>query len=89
MTSSALELLEYPCRFPLKVVGKKTESFETHVIELVKQHLPDPHSVEISINASRNQRYLSITLTFEAHSQTQLETIYRVLYESPQVTMTL
>lgn len=87
--SSALETLEYPCSYPLKVVGKKTSAFETTVIDLVKQLLPENHPISIRKNPSKKNTYVSITVTFEASNQQQIESLYQVLYDCPQVVMTL
>lgn len=89
MKSSALDFLEYPCDYPLKIVGKHSDSLESMVLELVKQHLDESHAVHSKQNPSKKKNYLSITITFQAQSREQLETIYQCLYDSPHVLMTL
>ena len=87
--ASSLDLLEYPCEFPLKVVGKTCDEFEATVLELLRLHLHEKHPVSITTNPSKKNTYTSLTLTFEAQSREQLETIYHCLYDCPHVVMTL
>lgn len=89
MKGSALDFLDYPCEFPLKVVGKNDTQFEANVSELVQPHLKDGVNMHIKQNPSKKNTYVSITITFEAHSREQLEIIYQCLYDCPEVIMTL
>ncbi len=86
---SSLDLLEYPCEFPLKVVCKTSEELESVVLKLLRQHVSEKHDVSIKANPSKKNTYTSLTLTFEAQSRQQLETIYQCLYDCPLVVMTL
>ncbi|MBL7002650.1 MAG: DUF493 domain-containing protein [Gammaproteobacteria bacterium] len=89
MKASALDLLEYPCQFPLKVVGKNSSEFEGMVTRLVRQHVAQQHQIKVKQTPSKKNNYVSVTLTFEADSCVQLETIYKALYDCPEVVMTL
>lgn len=89
MKGSALDFLEYPCQFPLKVVGKNQVNFESIIVPLVQQHLVEKTDIKITANPSKKKTFISITLTFEAQSRTQLEAIYTALYECDDVIMTL
>ena len=86
---SALALLEYPGRFPLKVFGKDDEDFESIVIELVRARIPQAEHIEISRRRSKGGKYVALTLTFTVHTQQQLEDIYQDLYQCDQVVMSL
>ncbi len=86
---SALALIEYPSRFPLKVFGKPSAEFEAIVVDLVRARCPQAEHIEISKRNSKGGKYQALTLTFIVHSQGQLEDIYRDLYECEQVVMTL
>lgn len=86
---SALGLIEYPSRFPLKVFGNQTDQFEQTVLELVKARCPQTEHFEVRRRASKGGKYTALTVTFTAYSQKQLEDIYRDLYECEQVTMSL
>jgi putative lipoic acid-binding regulatory protein len=86
---SALALLDYPNRYPLKVVGKPSDDFETTVLSLVRARCPQAEHIEVRKRNSRGGKYLALTLTFTVHTQQQLEDIYRDLYECDQVVMSL
>ncbi len=88
-TDSALALLDYPNRYPLKVVGKPSADFEAVVLSLVKARCPQAEHIEVRQRNSRGGKYLALTLTFTVHTQQQLEDIYRDLYDCDQVVMSL
>ncbi|SFD60043.1 hypothetical protein SAMN05660831_01950 [Thiohalospira halophila DSM 15071] len=80
---------EFPCTFPLKVMGSHDEAFESEVLALVRDHVGEPGEEAIQRRASRNGRYLSLTVTFTATSKAQLDDLYRALNASDRVLMTL
>jgi len=80
---------EFPCTFPLKVMGAHNEAFESEVLAVVREHVGEPGEEAIQRRASSNGRYLSLTVTFTATSKAQLDDLYRALHASEQVLMTL
>ena len=86
---SALELIVYPSRFPLKVFGGQSAQFEEIVLELVKARSPQTEHFEVSRRVSKGGKYIALTVTFMVHSQKQLEDIYQDLYECEHVVMSL
>jgi len=86
---SALELLEYPNRFPLKVFGSQSAEFEEIVLALLKARSPKTEHFEVTRRASKGGKYTALTVTFTAYSQKQLEDIYQDLYECEHVVMSL
>jgi putative lipoic acid-binding regulatory protein len=88
-TESALALLDYPSRYPLKVFGKQSADLEASVLALVRARIPQAEHIEISKRSSRGGKYQALTLTFTVYTQQQLEDIYRDLYQCEQVMMSL
>lgn len=86
---SALTLLDYPNRFPLKVFGKQSDDFEGIVLALIKARCPQAEHIEVRRRSSKGGKYLALTLTFTVYSQKQLEEIYQDLYDCEQVVMSL
>jgi putative lipoic acid-binding regulatory protein len=82
-------LLQFPCEFPLKVIGRKASEFEQVVQEIVGKHVEDPAAIEYSHRPSRNERYMSITVSFVAESKSQLDALYQELNDHDLVLMTL
>ena len=89
LPSSALALIEFPSRYPLKVFGYHDTEFENIVVELVKARCPQAEHIEVSTRSSKGGKYLALTLTFMVHSQQQIIDIYRDLYECQDVVMSL
>ncbi|MGE8356340.1 MAG: YbeD family protein [Microvirgula sp.] len=83
-------LLEFPCRFPLKVMGDKHEEFVPVVIEEVRVHAPDfDAELDLMMRESSSGRYMSLTLTVNATSKEQLDNLYRSLSGHPLVKVVL
>ena len=89
LPQSALELIDFPSRFPLKVFGTKSIKFEVIVLEVVKAHCPGDEEIGINSRESKNGKYTALTMTFTAYSKQQLENIYQDLYDCEHVVMTL
>lgn len=83
------DLLEFPCRFPLKVMGANEADFAAHTRRLVSRHAARPPDDAVSTRPSRNGRYLSVTLSVQVDSRSQLDAIYRSLSGDPRVLMVL
>lgn len=82
-------LIEYPCDFPIKIMGKAHQDFTQIALAIVKFHAPDFDATTISVRASKNGTYLSITCTIRATSRSQLDELYRALSKHPLVTVVL
>ena len=78
-------LIDFPCRFPIKVMGRKETDFEAHVLQIISAHVDDIAADDIAIQASKNGTYLSVTVTVDTHSQDHLDRIYRTLTASDRV----
>jgi hypothetical protein len=86
---SALDFLDYPVRFPLKVLGNQSAQFEDIVLQLVKAHCPQAEHIEVRQRQSKGGKYIALTLTFTVYNRQQLEDIYQDLYDCEQVVMSL
>jgi putative lipoic acid-binding regulatory protein len=87
--ATGLALIDYPSRFPLKVLGNHDPEFEPTVLEVIRARCPQAEHIEVRRRASRGGKYLALTLTFTVYSQQQLEDIYRDLYDCDRVVMSL
>jgi uncharacterized protein len=81
--------LEFPCRFPLKVMGAAVPEFSENVTRIVERHVPGTPEDAYSQRASSGGRYVAITVVVEVRSQVQLDDLYRELSSSELVTMVL
>ena len=82
-------LLEFPCVFPLKVIGKNVVEFEDEVFTIVQKHVPDVERQYIRRRPSAGNKYLALTVTFVADSQVQLDELYLELNRHELVLVTL
>lgn len=82
-------LLEFPCQFPIKAMGKNSDDFEALVVSLVRKHCPDLSEGAVVSRDSKGGNYLSVTITVTATSREQLDNIYHELTACEQVMMAL
>ncbi|MDN5937042.1 MAG: DUF493 domain-containing protein [Salinisphaera sp.] len=82
-------LLAFPCRFPIKAMGRREDGFEQLVFGLVKTHVPELEAAQLSTRPSRGGTYLAVTVNITARSQGQLDKIYRDLTGHHAVLMAL
>lgn len=78
-------LLEFPCQFPIKAMGKSGGNLEITVVEIISRHAPESHKHSVKTKPSKDGNYLSITVTIEATSKQQLDAIYQDLVDHPHV----
>jgi uncharacterized protein len=81
--------LKFPCLFPLKVMGLNTDGLYPAVHTILKKYVPDLDPGAFTSRLSSSAKYLSITITFTAHSSDQLNAIYQELNDHELVLMTL
>lgn len=81
--------MEFPCVFPVKVMGANKEDFERLVVEIIQKHANIVEKELIASRTSRNGRFVSITVHVQAESQTQLDAIYSELSAHERVLMML
>lgn len=82
-------LLEFPCRFPVKAMGRQTETFEATVIRIVSGHADFWDDQSVKINPSSAGKFVSVTITVRATSQQQLDAIYQELTDCEEVLMAI
>ena len=82
-------LLEFPCDFPLKIIGFQRAGYAQSILEVVKRHAPDYDGGTMEMRPSSKGKYLSLTWTVRAVSQQQLDDLYRELCDHPMVVKVL
>lgn len=89
MSDNTETLLEFPCQFPIKAMGRDDGRFESLVVEIVRKHAPDLCDEAVQCRASKAGNYLSVTVTVSATSREQLDNIYLELTACEHVLMAL
>ena len=78
-------LLEFPCDFPIKIMGARVDGFAQAVLEVVLVHAPDFDAATMEMRPSSKGNYLAVTCTFRAESQEQVDNLNRALTSHPTV----
>jgi uncharacterized protein len=76
MDEHSIEILEFPCEFPLRVIGDDADDFHDFVLDIVRSHVPELDDQSVSAQPSSNGRYLSIRMKFTADSRQQVDALY-------------
>jgi putative lipoic acid-binding regulatory protein len=82
-------LIEYPCDFPIKVMGARVDGFAESMCQVALQFDPDFNPATLEMRPSKAGNYLSVTLTIRATSREQLDNLYRALTGHPMVKVAL
>jgi putative lipoic acid-binding regulatory protein len=82
-------LIEYPCLFPIKVMGAKVDGFVQALTHVAEQFDPTFDASNIELRPSKAGNYLGVTLTVTATSREQLDELYRTLSSHPMVKVVL
>jgi putative lipoic acid-binding regulatory protein len=89
MSETKESLLEFPCPFPLKIMGARHDEFAQTILGVVQLHDPDFDGATMEMRASSGGKYISLTCTVTATSQEQLDNLYRALTSHPMVKVVL
>jgi putative lipoic acid-binding regulatory protein len=79
----------FPCEISIKIVGLANDTFEQAVYDCLKPLLSDIESLPISKRFSKDNKYLSLTITVYAQEREFIDAIYRVISACPDVIMAL
>ena len=82
-------LLEFPCEFPIKIMGLTRDDFAQTILEIVRRHAPDFDGTTMEMRTSSGAKYLSLTCTIHATSKAQLDALYRELSKHEMVKIVL
>ena len=83
--AAQVSLLEFPCAFPIKVMGRREDGFAQAIVDVVCRHAPDFDPATLEMRTSSAGNYLSVTATVNATSREQLDE----LCAHPMVAMVL
>ena len=80
--------IEFPCLYPIRVVGHSAPDYKDFVFRVVKKHAPD-FDGESKMKTSSNGKYMSLTVTIMATGEPQLKALFLELKASGRVHMVL
>jgi putative lipoic acid-binding regulatory protein len=82
-------LIDYPCDFPVKVIGPHHPEFVDTMVRLARDFDPEFGAHKVELRASKTEKYLGITLNVRATSRAQLDGLYLALTGHPMVKVAL
>ena len=85
MGEERANLLEFPCVFPVKAIGRDKDGFQRVVVEIIRRHVPELNEDAVTTRASAGGKYISVTATIIAQSREQLDAMYIELSRHDQV----
>lgn len=86
---TAPPLIDFPCTFPIKVMGESHADFAATMVTVIQGLLPDFTADHVDMRASSGGKYISLTCRVYVASQQQLDDIYRMLSAHPLVKFAL
>lgn len=81
--------IEFPCDYPVKVLGRNVTEFRSLVLEIFERHAPGFDQQTITVRDSRKGNFLSMTVTITATGPEQLEALHQDLRATGIVQMVL
>lgn len=82
-------LIEFPCYFPIKIIGNNSSVFIEEIRQITVTHFPNMNEDALTHKLSKDSNYLAITVTVFAENQDILDAFYREITQHPEVKMVL
>jgi uncharacterized protein len=84
-----LTLLQFPTDYPIKVVGRTSDTLRARIDAIFSAHVPDLDPARTAERLSGNGNFQSISYTIRAISAAQVETLAIDLKACPDVLIVL
>ena len=81
--------IEFPCDYPIKVLGRHSEEVQAVILEVFEQHAPGFDQEMIKVKASSKGTFTSVTITITATGPEQLDALHRDLLATGMVQMVI
>lgn len=78
-------LIEFPCRFMIKVMGEADDHFRHKMVAVIQVHAEEFTVEDIEHRYSSSGKYISLSCHVWVSSQPQLDAIYRDVSGHPLV----
>ena len=79
--------IEFPCRYPIKVIAAAQEGVANRVISIVRNHAPSLTPDDVSTRHSSGEKFLALRITLVAEGEEQLRNLYNELMSDASVRM--
>ena len=78
-------LLEFPCRFPLKVMGETRFPMAQIVADIICRHVPEFDPASLDMVPSSKGTYVSVRAFFRGERKEQINGLYADLAAEPMI----
>ena len=78
-------LIDFPCEFPVKVMGAANPEFHACIEKIAREHDPDFDVNQNKEQTSKTGKYVSLTLNIHAQNKPQLDALYQALTDNELV----
>lgn len=89
MNPEAASLIEYPCHFPIKVMGAHVPGFADAIVSVARCFDANFDISTLEQRPSKAGNYLGLTLSVYVVNREQLDELYRTLSTHPMVKVVL
>ena len=81
--------IEFPCDYPIKVLGRSGDAFQRAIVDVVERHAPGFDQESIRLRASGKGTFTALTVTITATGPEQLQALHEDLMATGIVQMVL
>ncbi len=81
--------IEFPCDYPIKVMGRSSDTFESTILEVFESHAPGFDQQTVVAKISSKGTFTSLTITITATGPEQLEALHQDLLATGLVSMVI
>lgn len=81
--------IEFPCDYPIHVIGTNHPRLRQTVLTIVRMHAPDLDETRVSVRDSSGSKYRAVRLSIRATGERQLKSLHRDLMADPLVKLVL
>ena len=82
---SLVSLIDFPCEFPIKILGKDNAIFENTLSQIMAKHDQKYSELSVKKNKSKKKNYIALTWVVNVNNQDELDNIYRDLSKDKNV----
>lgn len=81
--------IEFPCEYPIKVLGRRSDDFHGVVLEIFERHAPGFDQEAITVRDSAKGTFTAVTITITATGKEQLSALHEDLMATGLVQMVI
>lgn len=81
--------IEFPCEYPIKVVGRAAPDYRDFVIDIVTKHVLDFDVTTVEVQPSSKGTFCSVRFTIWATGVDQLKALHAEFQASGRVSMVI